>query len=238
MMNSASTREQRPTPYDQVFPGLTEPAFEALLKSGCEKRLGKDTPLFNQGEPHVATYFILDGLIKTYYIAASGKVMTLACWPPGHMVGGPEFFERTPHTWSASAATPSTVLAVDGSELLRLAEESSEISCFLTRMLTVKVKWLSGLIQLMSTESVTDRLAHLLIKLGDMYGKQTTSGIIITQHFTQEELAAMVCASRQWVNLALNRLHRSGLIAVRKRQILLIDVPGLQQPGSLGTCRI
>lgn len=202
-----------------------------LLKCSQERRLRKGSVLFSQGEVHKTTYFVLRGLIKTYYLSPLGKEMTMAYWSEGDMVGGPDFFAESPHMWSAAAIKDSMVLAIKGAELDQLVNRFPDLSQYVIRTLTFKVQWLSGLLQIACTESVTDRLAHLFVKLGEMYGIQTKKGVVISQDFSQEELANMVGASRQWINLTLNRLQRARLVSIVGRQIILRDVEGLKQTG-------
>lgn len=210
---------------------ISPEARAELLKRSEERRVPKGSVLFSQGESHRGAYFILKGLIKTYYLSPMGKAMTMAHWSEGDMVGGPDFFAKSTHIWSAAAIKDSVVLVIGGRELDYLVNRFPDLAQYIIRTLTFKMQWLSELLQLTCTESVTDRLAHLLVRLGQMYGTRTEKGVAIPQDFSQEELANMVGASRQWVNLTLNRLHRAHLIYSVGRQIILRDVEGLKQTG-------
>lgn len=214
-----------------VLTALGPEARAELLKHSEQLRVARGIVLFSQGETHRTTYFVLKGLIKTYYLSPSGKAMTLAYWSEGDMVGGPDFFTDSAHIWSAAAVKDSTVLAIDGSVLDRLVAGFPDLAQYIIRALTFKVEWLSGLLQITCTESVTDRLAHLLVKLGEMYGTRTDKGVVINEDISQEELANMVGASRQWVNLTLKRLARAHLISVVGRRIVLRDPERLKQTG-------
>jgi CRP/FNR family transcriptional regulator, cyclic AMP receptor protein len=76
----------------------------------------------------------------------------------------------------------------------------------------------------------TSRLAHLLAELADEDGGSTAeNGIDIP--FSQDELAAMVGASRESVARALARLRASGLVESRRRGVALIDVAALRGHG-------
>lgn len=202
-----------------------------LLSRAEERCVPKGGVLFNQGESHRGAYFILKGLIKTYYLSPLGKAMTMGHWSDGDMVGGPDFLEKSIHIWSAAAIKDSTVLVIEGGELDYLVNRFPDLAQYIIRTLTFKMQWLSELLQITCTESVTDRLAHLLVRLGEIYGTRSEKGVAIPQDFNQEELANMVGASRQWVNLTLNRLHRAQLIYSAGRQIILRDIEGLKQTG-------
>jgi CRP-like cAMP-binding protein len=86
------------------------------------------------------------------------------------------------------------------------------------------------LLQIMSTGSVTDRMAHLLVQLGKMYGEETPQGVTISHMFSQEDLAGMVGASRQWVNQTLKDFQTSGLVSIDRRRITLVNIDALSRP--------
>ncbi len=223
-----------PSPTTSFSKGIGNPAtggWAAFLQHAEERSLAKGTVLFNQGDRHTVTYLIKRGFVRTFYTSPSGKEMTLAYWSEGDLVGGPYFFTPAPHMWSATAVSATVVLAINGAKFHELVREHPDLVDFAISILTHKISWLSSLLQIMGTESVTDRLAHLLIKLGDLYGRPTEGGLVIKHRFSQEELGNMVGASRQWVNMTLQRLQRAGLISVTNRQITLRDPDALRATG-------
>jgi CRP-like cAMP-binding protein len=61
-----------------------------------------------------------------------------------------------------------------------------------------------------------------------LYGTKTDDGIAIKYCFSQQDLAHMVGATRQWVSVALGHLHRSGIVRVRKRSFVVLDIDSLR----------
>jgi len=180
--------------------------------------------VFSQGAPHVGTYVISSGLIRTYYTSPLGKEITLAFWSDGDWIGGPDFFGESPtHIWSAQAVERSSTLLIAGSDLRRLAREIPGVGIAVIGALTFKLHWLSLLLQTLATESVSERLAHLLVTLGDTYGEPYQHGVRIRYPFSQEDIAAMVGASRQWVSMAISRLQKAGIVRTDKRHLIIVD---------------
>lgn len=208
--------------------GLTD-ADRAAFLGRCEvRRAPAGTTLFSQGQPHTESFVVARGLIRTYYLSPVGKEITLAFWAAGHLVGGPDFFGSSCHVWSARSVKDTDVYALDGAVLKQLVLSSPGIAESVIDALVFKIHWLSHLFQKFATESVTDRLAHQLVRLCEMHGHPQADGVSIEHEFTQEDLANMVGATRQWVSITLSELQRAGLVRIEKRRLMVLDLEALR----------
>lgn len=186
--------------------------------------------IFSQGQPTTATFVILDGLVRTYYLSPVGREITLAFWSTGDLIGGPAFFgERPKHIWSAHAIEPTRALAISTRALNELARELPAVALGVIAALSFKLHWVSLMLQTMGTESVTHRLATLLLQLSEIYGEPAPDGVRIRYPFSHGDLASMVGASRPWVSTTFGRLQRQGIVAVRKRHIVVIQLARLRE---------
>jgi CRP-like cAMP-binding protein len=182
-----------------------------------------DSTVFFQGEMHT-TFIIREGLVRTFYVAPSGKEITLAYWSAGDLIGGPYLFDdRRTNIWSARAVAQSVVLAIEGAELEKLARQLPALALFLIDSLSFKLHWASLLLQLLGTEFVHCRVATLLMRLAELYGEPHEQAIVIPYTFTQSDLAAMVGATRQGVSTSLGRLQREGIVQLHKRRLHILN---------------
>jgi len=92
--------------------------------------------------------------------------------------------------------------------------------------LTHKGRCYSELLQVLATQTVEERLRQLLQNLATLYGRADGEDHVIDRHFSHEELAAMVGATRQWVTMTLGRLQKQGEIAMNGRKIVLLHRMG------------
>ena len=208
--------------------GLPEPSGERLLTCCRELSVPAGRPLFDQGSLHTCTYILQEGLVRTYYTAATGREVTLAYWSEGDLVGGPNFFGGGYHIWSGTAIRDSRALCVADEDLKRLCVEDPDILFWVAEAMAFKLRWLSILFQLHGTETVCQRLAKLLVMLSDIYGEtDSDGGVVIKYKINQGELATLVGASRQWTNKTLNELQQMGLLTLANRQIRILDLGGL-----------
>jgi CRP-like cAMP-binding protein len=209
-----------------LFETLTAAEREQVIKCGRRQVLYRGKTLFNQGARHDGIFLIETGRIRVFYTAPSQREITLAYWHPGNFVGGPEVFGGGVHQWSGVATSNSSVVHLPGKELRRLVAVIPNLAIGLIEGLTFKGKCYSALAQMLGTRSITERLAHLLLHLVELYGVKDPEGILIGAAFTHADLAHMVGATRQWVTISLNRLHEKNVLIVRKSKIIVrrIDV--------------
>jgi CRP/FNR family transcriptional regulator, cyclic AMP receptor protein len=215
-----------------LFQALTPRERELVLSHGRRRVLNRGQTLFNQGAAHDGIYLIETGRIRVFYMAPSGREITLAYWHSGNFVGGPEIFGGGTHQWSGVAAANSSVVHFSGKTMRSLVQQIPNLAIGLIEGLTFKGKCYSALAQMLGTRSVTERLAHLLLHLVDAYGVKDPEGILISAAFTHADLAHMVGATRQWVTISLKRLHEQGVVTSRKSRIVvrrldaLVDMRG------------
>jgi CRP/FNR family cyclic AMP-dependent transcriptional regulator len=217
-----------------MLQGLSDQEIGAVIAKGHRKVLYRGTSLFSQGSPHDGIYLIETGRMRVFYTAPSGREITLAYWHPGNFVGGPEVFGGGPHIWSGIAATNSSVLHLPAATLKSLIIQIPALAIGIIEGLAFKGKCYSAMAQMLGTRSVTERLAHLLLHLADLYGVPEDGGVAIAAAFTHADLAHMVGATRQWVTIGLKRFADQGVITTKKSDIVILrpDVLAKVRDGS------
>jgi CRP/FNR family transcriptional regulator, cyclic AMP receptor protein len=204
-----------------LFNTLSPSERETLVRWGRRRVLYRGQTLFSQGARHDGIFLIESGRIRVYYTAPSQREITLAYWHPGNFVGGPEVFGEGVHQWSGVASSNSSVVHLPGKELRKLVVQIPNLAIGLIEGLTFKGKCYSALAQMLGTRSITERLAHLLLHLVELYGMEDPDGILIGAAFTHADLAHMVGATRQWVTISLKRLQEKNVLVVRKSKIIV-----------------
>ena len=212
-----------------LFETLSPSERETVIRCGKRRVLYRGQTLFNQGSRHDGIFVIETGRIRVFYTAPSQREITLAYWHPGNFVGGPEIFGGGVHQWSGVATSNSSVVLLPGKDLRKLVVEIPNLAIGLIEGLTFKGKCYSALAQMLGTRSITERLAHLLLHLVDLYGVKDADGILIGAAFTHADLAHMVGATRQWVTISLKRLHEKNVLVVRKSKIIVRRADVLQE---------
>ena len=194
---------------------------DMVINRGRRRVFDRGRTLFTQGEPHDGLFLIESGMVKVFYTGPSGREITLAYWYPGNFVGGPSVFQRDRHVWTGVAMRNTTVVALTAADLRYLIGQIPEFSIGIVDGLAFKGKCYSMLAQMLGTRSISNRLELLLHSLCELYGVAEADGIVIRAAFSQQDLANMVGATRQWVTITLNRLQEAGVLSLRKREIVV-----------------
>lgn len=203
---------------------LTLDDISTLRRVASSMQFEAGTSIFVQGDLHSGIFLIDSGRVRIYYAGPSGREITLAYWSPGHFVGGPEVFGGGVHVWSAVAVEPSRLSYLPAGKLKHLAMTVPAIAIALIDGLVSKGKCYSALVQMLGTRSVTERLSQLLIILATVEQRHTSSGLVIDQRITHEQLASIVGSTRQWVTSTLARFQKAGVIRIVRGRIY-IDRP-------------
>jgi CRP/FNR family transcriptional regulator, cyclic AMP receptor protein len=202
-----------------IFAGLS-PADQARInEAGQERQFSEGEHLFRQGAPHDGIFVVRHGVVRSYYVAPNGREITLAAWPSGNFVGGPEIFGGGVHVWSGVALTDGRAVHLPGAVIPSLMRDVPSFALGLVQGLAFKGKCYSALLQMLGTRSVVERLALVLLNLAEA---GEGGALILPRPVAHEELAALVGGTRQWVSMTIERFRKRGLVALRGRQLVIL----------------
>ncbi len=204
-----------------LLQGLPDREIALVMERGRRRVIYRGATLFTQETPNDGIWIVESGRIRVFYAAPSGRELTLAYWYPGNFVGGPDVFGAGLHKWSGMAASNASLLHLPGRALRQLVAQIPTLAIGVIEGLTFKGRCYSTLAQMLGTRSITERLAHLLLHLADLYGVPEDEGTIIAASFTHADLAHMVGATRQWVTISLKRLAAQDVVVTRRSQIII-----------------
>lgn len=223
-----------PSPVPPNFIEQLSPAErDCVLACAHRKVVHRGQYLIRQGQRHEGIFVIESGTIRSYYVAPSGRELTLAYWHAGNFVGGPDIFGRAPHVWSAVATADSVVWPLDGGDLRKLIRRLPNLALALIDALAFKGACYSASAHMLGTRSVTERLLRLLANLAGSHGVEDGNMIWLTARFSHQDLANMVGATRQWVSVSLQKLTNDALVVLERGILVGIDRRLLQPCPSL-----
>lgn len=206
---------------------LSEEDRQRVLAIGSKVSFEVDQPLWNQGDPHKGIYFIDSGRVRTFYLAPSGREVSLAYWFAGNFVGGPDMFGGGTHMWCSSAVQKTTATFMPGAALRELALQNASIAVALLDALAFKARCYSAMAQMVGTRSSTERLERLIVFLATVYGMKGDDGIMVAASFTHAELASLIGSTRQWVTTQFARLQERGILRYNRGIIVVRDLAAL-----------
>lgn len=211
-----------------ILAGLSPAEFQRVAAAAHHTAFVPGDLLFRQGEPHLGILILLTGAVRSFYVGANGREITLANWGPGNFVGGPDIFGEGPHVWSGIATAPGTAMRLPGPAVRHLMQHVPAFAIGLVHGLAFKGKCYSALLQMLATRSVTERLALVLVNLAASHGQAADGVTVVSPAPTHETLAGGIGATRQWVSATLARFRRARLLRTEDRRLVLLDLAALR----------
>lgn len=200
----------------------------ALNRMKVIKTYSRGSVLFAEGQEPGAIYFLSEGRAKISIGSAEGKTLVLRIAQPGDLLGVNAALTDEPYNATAETIDRCRVEVISRQDLLKMLERD-KTACFnMARALGQTLnKTLEHSRLLLLSPSVTEKLARLLVHWCDEVGQTTPQGIQINSGLTHEEIAQMICTSRETVTRVLSEFKRrnivslvNGTIMVRNRKAL------------------
>ena len=173
--------------------------------------LKKDQTIFSQGDDANAVFYIQKGRVKLTVISQRGKEATIALLGAGKFLGEGCIAAIQPRRMAtATAITPTIVLKIERTEMVRvLHEEQSFSEVFVSYLLARNARIQEDLVDHLFNSS-EKRLARALLLLAQ-FGKESTPETVIPK-ISQEVLAEMIGTTRSRVSYFMNRFRKLGFI--------------------------
>jgi len=154
--------------------------------------------------------YIQTGGVKFTVVNGSGKEAVVAMFGPNDFFGEGCMAGQPLRMGTTSAIKPTTVLAIQKKELLRVLHLEHELSDhFISYMLARNIRIEEDLIDQLFNSSER-RLARTLLLLA-RYGEQEEPDRILAK-VSQETLASMIGTTRSRVNFFMNKFRKLGFI--------------------------
>jgi len=211
-----------------LFADLDDDALQGLSRMCTRRVYGRGQYLWYQGDDGDRLVVVVSGLAKIVLTSAQGDEVVLSTLGPCESAGELAILDGGPRSAAVVAVEPTTVLMLSRGTLLELMGRHRSV-------LDAVLRALGGLVRRL-TEQAGDlifldlggRLAKLLLQLAE--NRLPDDGtVVLDLGLSQSDFAAMVGATRQAVNRALQLMAARGLISLDRRSIVLRDLPGLRR---------
>lgn len=203
------------------------------VRSLNKMRVGKSCPrgsvLFTEGQEPRAIYFLAEGRAKISIGSAEGRTLVLRIAQPGDLLGVNAALTDEPYNVTAETIERCRIEVISRQDLLKLLERD-KTACF--NMARALGQTLNRTVEhsrlLLLSQSAAEKLAQLLVRWYDEIGHRTPEGVQIKSGLTHEQMAQMICASRETVTRLLNQFKRRKIVSLFNGTILIRDRKALE----------
>ena len=204
---------------------LPSASAERLLELGRERSLRSGAALVLEGDVATRVWVVLDGLVKVVSSHPDGRAPILALRGPGELIGELAALDGEARSATVTAVVPTRARELSGTDLRTLVREDPDLSLALLAHLTARLRDADRFRVSYMGDDVPRRLARCLLDLADRHGRPAPGGrgVELDIPLSQEDLAALVAASRDAVAKTLQGWRQQGLVSTARRSIVVLD---------------
>jgi CRP/FNR family cyclic AMP-dependent transcriptional regulator len=194
--------------------------LQTLADLGVQRSYRKGAVILNEGDTGDAIYILIQGRLRVFGSAASGKEITYGMIEAGDYFGEMSLDGGT-RSASIEATEPCLCSVVTNAHVLAYIRDNSEFGVEILHKAIGRARAATASARDMALLDVYERLAQILSRLANM-GNEDTPPKTIDTLITHAEIASNIGASREMVSKLMKDLERGGYIQVENRQITLL----------------
>jgi CRP/FNR family transcriptional regulator, cyclic AMP receptor protein len=191
---------------------------------------GRGTVILAEGEPARGVYILRSGRATVSISSREGRVVMLRMVQAGDVLGLNAGLRNLPYDETVKALQPCRTDFVSRRELMELIEQSETGAQAVLKVLSQELTELTERMKLLLLpQTVNGRLAKLLLEWSKANGSDASGTTRVDRAFTHEEMAQMICTSRETVTRLLASLSRQNVIRITSDSILISDRAALEK---------
>jgi CRP-like cAMP-binding protein len=204
-----------------LFAGLESRQLDEIAAATRTQKLAKREELFHKGDAGAQVYVVVSGRLKALTTSLEGDDVVFNILGPGEVFGEIALLGETPRTATVTAIEPCELLVIDRRDFLALLRRHPEAAIGLLRVLSLRLKRVSELLEDTLFLNLPIRLAKKLLSLDRIYGRDTEAGRRVDLKLSQEEWGDLVGTTRESINKQMRAWTEQGLISVDRGYIVI-----------------
>jgi CRP/FNR family transcriptional regulator len=203
--------------------------IQGLNVSQMSSLQGRGTILFAEGEPARGIYLLKSGSATISISSREGRVVILRLAKAGDVLGLNSALSNGCYNTTVRTLQPCRTQFISSAELVELMRRSESGAHTIMKLLSHELTQLTERARLLLLpQTVGAKLARLLLEWSKTPDEVTSGSERIDRVFTQEQIAQMICTSRETVTRLLASLSRRQIIKMSSDSILIQDREALE----------
>lgn len=203
-------------------------ALEEIIEH--RSRLLSGEHLYLQNEPFTSLYAVLTGSIKTYTSHEDGWIRITGCHLPGELFGYSGIDEGY-YRSSAKALEETLVCEIPFKDLENLCRKIPDLQSRLFHLMSQRLVEDNELAaQFLHKRPARKRLAAFLLGLSTRAARRGESATRMRLPMSRTDIGNYLGITLETVCRELSRLEKQGIIRLKKRELTILDIPGLREP--------
>ena len=210
-----------------LFEPLSEEQMDELMSTGQLLNVDKGAPLFRQGEPATAFYFVISGSVKIYRLTPDGQEKVFDVIGERQAFAEAMMLMDTPnYVACAEAIGPTQLYKLSSHTYMQLLQNNNRLAFALIGRLSVRLHQRLNEIETLSLKNATHRVVRYL--LTQMTPLQTTVSSFELP-MAKQLIAGHLSIQPETFSRIIRRLTDEHIISQDGRLISVLDPQRLQK---------
>jgi CRP/FNR family transcriptional regulator, cyclic AMP receptor protein len=206
-----------------AFCQLPEMELRRFESIKATKAYPKGTLLYAEGQAPAGVFMLCQGRVKLSTCSPDGKVIIIGIAEPGDVLGLSAVVNNVDYETSAEVLELCQVNYIKKADLLDFLHNNPEACLNAARQLGRNYQAAYRQIcALGMSDSVTEKLAKLFLSWSGN-GTGGNGRVQLKNFFTHEEIAEMICTSRETVTRALRYFREEELVTLKGPDLIIHD---------------
>jgi len=189
---------------------------------------GSGRVLFAEGEPARGVYILRTGRATVSISSCEGRVVMLRLARAGDVLGLNSTLRNCSYDTTVKTVGSCRTDFISRLELIELMQSQAGAQA-VANVLSRELSELTARAKLLLLpQTVSGRLAKLLLEWSNENGSDVSGTVRLHRVFTHEEMAQMICSSRETVSRLLGNLSKQQVIRVTTDSIVISDRSALE----------
>ena len=185
--------------------------------------------VFSEGQTAKGVYVLATGRAKVSISSSEAKTVILRIAQPGDLLGVNAVLQGRRYETTVETLELCKVDFVSRPDFLKILHNSKTARLWVTRAISSEA---SELVEharsLLLSKSAAEKLAGLLVKWCEEQGEVAPEGIRVNPGLTHEEIAQMICASRETVTRLFAEFRRKEIVIIAGNAIFVRHLNALE----------
>jgi CRP/FNR family transcriptional regulator, anaerobic regulatory protein len=183
--------------------------------------------VFNSGDKFTAVYAVRSGSIKSFCIDNDGREQVTGFYLPGEIFGWDGLAEGY-YQNTAIALETTSVCEIPFNQLELLGATLPSIRKHMLKLVGREITADQKLIALLAGNTAHQRLASLLMSISGRLAQQKLSSTRFRLPMSRSEISSYLGLTVETVSRGFSHFKKKGYLTVNKKEVELVDIPGLE----------
>lgn len=194
----------------------------------ARRRIRRGERLLSAGDASSCIYAIRRGFYKTSIVDRGGREQVTGFFMAGELLGMDGLASGRCEV-SATALEDSDVCAMPHLLIEEIGRDVPSLQRRLHSVLAREIMRSQGIMLLLGSMRSEERLAAFLLNLSKRFLRRGYSSSQFLLRMSRDEIGSYLGLKMETVSRLFSKFHKSGLIVVKKRQVSIADIKGLER---------